>query len=64
MVYTHESLILIKRGLYFISRTGDLYAVKRTDQSSLEKEIEEASKRPSANNLMKLNSHLIKLMEK
>ena len=54
----------IKAGTYEQWNPSDLYAVKRADQSSLEKEIEEASKRPSANNLMKLNSHLIKLMEK
>ena len=54
----------ISAGTYEQWNPSDLYAVKRTDQSSLEKEIEEASKRPSANNLMKLNSHLIKLMEK
>jgi len=54
----------IKAGTYEQWNPSDLYAVKRTDQSSLEKEIQEASKRPSANNLMKLNSHLIKLMEK
>ena len=54
----------IAAGTYEQWNPSDLYAVKRTDQSSLEREIEEASKRPSANNLMKLNSHLIKLMEK
>jgi len=43
---------------------ADIWAVKRTEQSSLEKEIEAANKNPNANNLMKLNSHLIKLMEK
>ena len=54
----------VKAGSYEQWNPADLYAVKRTDQSSLEDEIKEASKSPNANNLMKLNSHLIKLMEK
>ena len=54
----------IKAGTYEQWNPSDLYAVKRSDQGTLQSEIEEASKRPSANNLMKLNSHLIKLMEK
>jgi len=43
---------------------ADIWAVKRTEQKSLENEIEEASKSPNANTLMKLNTHIIKLMEK
>ena len=43
---------------------ADIWAVKRTEQNSLENEITEASKNPSADNLMKLNLHLVKLMEK
>jgi len=43
---------------------ADIWAVKRTEQSTLEQEITEASKNPSADNLMKLNLHLVKLMEK
>ena len=42
---------------------ADIWAVKRTEQSTLEQEITEASKNPSADNLMKLNLHLVKLME-
>lgn len=43
---------------------ADIWAVKRSEQSSLEDEITEVSKNPSADNLMKLNLHLVKLMEK
>ena len=43
---------------------ADIWAVKRTEQHSLEEEITEATKNPSAENLMKLNTHIIKLMEK
>ena len=43
---------------------ADIWAVKRTEQSTLEDEITEATKNPSADNLMKLNTHIIKLMEK
>ena len=43
---------------------ADIWAVKRSEQSTLEEEITEASKNPSADNLMKLNLHLVKLMEK
>ena len=43
---------------------ADIWAVKRTEQSTLEDEITEASKNPSADNLMKLNLHIVKLMEK
>ena len=43
---------------------ADIWAVKRSEQSTLEKEIEEASKSPNANTLMKLNIHIVKLMEK
>ena len=42
---------------------ADIWAVKRSEQGTLEKEITEVNKNPNANNLMKLNSHLIKLME-
>ena len=54
----------VTAGTYEQWNPADLYAVKRTEQSSLEKEIEVASKSPNANTLMKLNTHLIKLMEK
>ena len=43
---------------------ADLWAVKRTQQKTLEKEITEATKNPSADNLIKLNTHIVKLMEK
>ena len=43
---------------------ADIWAVKRTEQKSLEDEITEATKNPSADNLMKLNLHIVKLMEK
>ena len=43
---------------------ADIWAVKRTQQVSLEKEITEATKNPSSENLLKLNNHLIELMEK
>ena len=43
---------------------ADLWAVKRSDQKSLEEEIEAETKSPSADNLIKLNTHLVKLMEK
>ena len=43
---------------------ADLWAVKTTEQRALEVEIEEASKTPNANTLMKLNTHIVKLMEK
>ena len=43
---------------------ADIWAVKRTEQKSLEDEITEATKNPSADNLMKLNTHIVKLMEK
>ena len=42
---------------------ADIWAVKRSEQGTLEKEITEVNKNPNANNLMKLNSHLIKLLE-
>ena len=54
----------IKAGTYEQWNPADLYAVKRSEESSLEKEITEASKSPNANTLMKLNTHLVKLMEK
>ena len=43
---------------------ADIWAVKRSEQGTLEQEIEKASKSPSANTLMKLNIHIVKLMEK
>ncbi len=43
---------------------ADIWAVKRSEQNTLEDEITEATKNPSADNLMKLNTHIIKLMEK
>ena len=43
---------------------ADMWAVKRTEQKSLEDEITVATKNPSADNLMKLNTHIIRLMEK
>ena len=43
---------------------ADIWAVKRTEQSTLEDEITEATKNPSSENLMKLNTHIVKLMEK
>jgi hypothetical protein len=43
---------------------ADIWAVKRSEQNTLEDEITEVSKNPSADNLMKLNLHLVKLMEK
>mgnify|MGYP007063687010 CR=1 FL=1 len=43
---------------------ADLWAVKRTEQKSLEDEITIATKNPSADNLMKLNLHIVKLLEK
>ena len=43
---------------------ADLWAVKRTEQKSLEDEITAATENPSADNLMKLNLHMIKLLEK
>jgi hypothetical protein len=42
---------------------ADIWAVKRTEQKSLEDEITQATKNPSADNLMKLNTHLIRLLE-
>jgi hypothetical protein len=42
---------------------ADIWAVKRTQQRSLEKEITEATKNPSPDNLMKLNLHIVKLLE-
>ena len=42
---------------------ADIWAVKRSEQKSLEDEITEATKNPSADNLMKLNTHIIRLME-
>ncbi len=54
----------VAAGNYTQWNPSDIYAVKRTEQNTLEKEITEASKSPNANTLMKLNSHLIKLMEK
>ena len=42
---------------------ADIWAVKRTDQKTLEDEITTATKNPSADNLMKLNTHIIRLME-
>ena len=43
---------------------ADIWAVKRTEQNTLEDEITEATKNPSADNLMKLNTHIVRLMEK
>ena len=43
---------------------ADIWAVKRSEQATLEKEIEEASRSPNANTLMKLNTHIVKLMER
>ena len=43
---------------------ADLWAVKRAEQKSLEDEITAATENPSADNLMKLNLHIIKLLEK
>ena len=43
---------------------ADLWAVKSSEQSTLEKEITEATKNPSPESLMKLNLHLVKLLEK
>ena len=43
---------------------ADIWAVKRTEQNTLEDEITEATKNPSSENLMKLNTHIVKLMEK
>ena len=43
---------------------ADLWAVKRTEQKTLEDEITEATNNPSSDNLMKLNTHIVKLMEK
>jgi hypothetical protein len=43
---------------------ADLWAVKRTEQKTLEDEITEATNNPSSDNLMKLNLHIVKLMEK
>ena len=43
---------------------ADIWAVKRSEQRTLEDEITEATKNPSADNLMKLNTHIVKLMEK
>ena len=43
---------------------ADIWAVKRSEQRTLEDEITEATKNPSADNLLKLNTHIIKLMEK
>ena len=42
---------------------ADIWAVKRSEQSTLEDEITQATKNPSADNLMKLNTHIITLME-
>ena len=54
----------VKAGNYTQWNPADIWAVKTTQQRSLEKEITEASKSPNANTLMKLNNHLVKLMEK
>jgi len=54
----------VKAGNYTQWNPADIWAVKTTEQRSLEKEITDASKSPSSNTLMKLNSHLVKLMEK
>lgn len=43
---------------------ADIWAVKTTDQKTLEKEIESETKSPKADNLIKLNDHLVRLMEK
>lgn len=43
---------------------ADLWAVKRSEQSTLEDEITEATKNPNPESLMKLNLHLVKLIEK
>ena len=43
---------------------ADLWAVKRTEQKTLEDEITAATKNPNADNLMKLNTHIIRLLEK
>ena len=42
---------------------ADIWAVKRSEQSTLEQEITNATKNPSSDNLMKLNLHIVKLME-
>ena len=42
---------------------ADIWAVKRSEQSTLEDEITAATKNPSSDNLMKLNTHIIRLME-
>ena len=42
---------------------ADIWAVKRSEQSTLEQEITDATKNPSSDNLMKLNLHIVKLME-
>ena len=43
---------------------ADIWAVKRTEQKSLEDEITVATKNPNPESLMKLNLHLIELIEK
>ena len=43
---------------------ADIWAVKRSEQSTLEDEITEATKNPNPQSLMKLNLHLVKLIEK
>ena len=43
---------------------ADLWAVKRSEQSTLEDEITEATKNPNPESLMKLNLHIVKLLEK
>ena len=43
---------------------ADIWAVKTKDQKSLEDEITKQTKNPSPDNLLKLNSHLIRLIEK
>ena len=54
----------VSAGTYEQWNPSDLYAVKRTELASLEKEITEANLKPDANTLLKLNTHLISLMEK
>ena len=54
----------VSAGTYEQWNPSDLYAVKRTELASLEKEITEANLKPDANTLLKLNTHLIRLMEK
>tara|TARA_B100001094_G_C18134583_1_gene774280 strand:- start:86 stop:1705 length:1620 start_codon:yes stop_codon:yes gene_type:complete len=61
---TLESAPGVTRRNYTQWNPADIYAVKRSEQGTLETEIKEASKSPNANTLMKLNNHMVKLMEK